>query len=91
MASESNWDEFAQGVINDCAKFKNDTIEWAAKDLKERLTKEGIANDKIQISADNLIVSYDPPTPDDMESGKIYFDTVYKEVDSDSNWPEGGL
>ena len=87
--NETNWDEFAQGIVDDVAEFKNKTIKGAARDLKKRLSEQGVPTDKIDISDDNLRVSYNPPNEDDMKSGKIYFDAVYNEVDSDPDWPEG--
>lgn len=89
MPSYSNWNELAQGIVNDIAEFKNNTVDWTAKDLKERLVKQGMSESDIEISGDSLRVFSEPSTQDEMEAGKIYFDAVYEEVDADPNWPEG--
>lgn len=82
MPDETNFREFKRGVIESVNKFKKSFVKKATSDIRKKLINKGLSNRKVKI--DNNLVFMDPKTKEEYENGKIYFNEVYNEVDSQS-------
>ena len=79
MAITSNWNEVRQGIIDAMSKHKNEFRDKALIDIKNRIDSKGQNStiNKNSVEVDALtILKYN--------EGKVYFDEVFKDINSQS-------
>jgi hypothetical protein len=79
MAVSSNWNKVKQGVIDEISNHAKNFKTNALNDIKKRIDSNGI-NSKI----DKNGVEYDAKDITEFNSGKVYFDQVFSDIDKQS-------
>lgn len=85
--TDSNWNQVQQEIIDSVVAMQKVTRAAAAKDLVDRLVKEGMPANKITVKPDKSIVAK-PANETEYEAGKIYFDKVMQDIEKDKMWAE---